>query len=91
MFYVEEDILPAVKAATEIFGPAGQFAEGKNVMRNVFLATRQFGKIWYGDVDTATTELATKCKELAQKIDQTIYVFSSSNEFEYNTATKFAA
>lgn len=91
MFYVEEDVLPAVKSATELFGPAGSFAEGKNVIRNVSLATRQFGKIWYGDVDATSSEIANKCKELAQRINQTVYMFNSGNEFEYNTAAKFTA
>lgn len=91
MFYVEEDVLPAVKIATELFGQVGSLAEGKSVVRNVFLATRQFGKIWYGDVDTNSTDITAKCKELAQRINQTVYMFNSSNEFEYNTANKFAS
>ena len=90
MFYVEEDVLPAVKTATELFGQVGNFAEGKNVARNVSIATRQFGKIWYGDVDATAAEIATKCKDIAQRINQTVYMFNSGNEFEYNTAAKFA-
>lgn len=74
MFYTAEDVQPAVQVATELFGPAGTMMEGKNVTKNVLIGTREFGKIWYGDVDGDVDFINGLCGVLSQRIGQTVMV-----------------
>jgi hypothetical protein len=90
MFYENDDIQPAVNVATEMFGNVGRMLYGKNVLYNVTLATREFGKIWYGDMDTIAMSPQSQCSVLSQRINQTVYMFNNSNTFDYTTATKFS-
>ena len=90
MFYDEIDVQPAVDAAAEMFGTSGRMLDGKNVMRNVALATREFGKIWYGDIDMFDANPNIQFKNLSQRINRTVYVFNNSDVFDYTTATKFS-
>ena len=91
MFYNEDDVQPVVTIANEMFGKSGRMLDGKNVMRNVTLATREFGKIWYGDMDTIAMSPQTQCSVLSHRINQTVYMFDNSNTFDYNAAHKFSA
>ena len=90
MFYNEDDVQPVVTIANEMFGKSGRMLDGKNVMRNVTLATREFGKFWYGDIDMFGVHPNIQFKNLSQRINQTVYVFNNSNTFDYTTATKYA-
>jgi hypothetical protein len=90
MFYENDDIQPAVNVATEMFGNVGKMLHGKNVLYNVTLATREFGKIWYGDMDTIAMSPQSQCAVLSQRINQTVYMFDNSNTFDYNAAHKFS-
>lgn len=74
MFYVEEDVTPAVQVATELFGPAGNMLEGKNVLKNIMIGTSQFGKIWYGDIDGDTDYILRLCSVLTQRIGYQAFV-----------------
>ena len=74
MFYTAEDIQPAVQVATELFGSVGIMMEGKNVTKNVLIGTREFGKIWYGDVDGDIDFINGLCGVLSQRIGQTAMV-----------------
>lgn len=74
MFYSEEDIQPAVQVATELFGPVGNMIYGKNVTKNVLIGTREFGKIWYGDVEGDVEFITGLCSVLSQRIGQTAMV-----------------
>ena len=74
MFYTAEDVQPAVQVATELFGPAGTMMEAKNVTKNVLIGTREFGKIWYGDVDGDVDFINGLCGVLSQRIGQTVMV-----------------
>lgn len=85
MFYTEEDVTPAVTAAIELFGPVGAISNDKNVVKNVSIATREFGKLWYGDVDKATVK--EKCLSLGARINQKIYMFEAHDNFEFNNNT----
>jgi hypothetical protein len=89
MFYNEDDIHPVVAVANEMFGKSGRMLEGKNVLRNVTLATREFGKIWYGDIDMLAMNPDVQFKNLSQRISQIVYVFDNSNTFNYESANKF--
>jgi hypothetical protein len=90
MFYDEVDVESVVTIANEMFGKSGVMLDGKNVMRNVTLATREFGKIWYGDMDTIAMSPQAQCSVLSQRINQTVYMFNNSNTFDYTAATKFS-
>lgn len=74
MFYTEEDVAPAVQVATELFGPVGNMIYGKNVTKNVLIGTREFGKIWYGDVEGDVEFITGLCSVLSQRIGQTAMV-----------------
>jgi hypothetical protein len=48
MFWTEEDIQPAVNAATKVFGTSAQYHLDPCVY--VSVETPRYGCIWYGDV-----------------------------------------
>lgn len=74
MFYTIEDVQPVVQVATELFGPVGNMIYGKNVTKNVLIGTREFGKIWYGDVEGDVEFITGLCSVLTQRIGQTVMV-----------------
>ena len=74
MFYTAEDVQPVVQVATELFGPVGNMVDGKNVTKNVLIGTREFGKIWYGDVDGDIDFVNGLCSVLSQRIGQAAMV-----------------
>ena len=78
MFYTAEDIQPAVQVATELFGSVGIMMEGKNVTKNVLIGTREFGKIWYGDVDGDVDFINGLCGVLSQRIGFTAVMVDES-------------
>jgi hypothetical protein len=93
MFYTEEDVQPAVTKATELFGPVGNIKMGNNVIRDTMIATREFGKIWYGDIDFGNDPsrvLREHCRILSQKIGQKVYVFGPHNQFAYTDSNLFS-
>lgn len=85
MFWNEEDVQPAVNKAVELFGPVGRMAYGKNVRHNMSVATKEFGKIWYGDIDMDDATFTERCKALSTEIKQTLYLFSLDNSYDYST------
>lgn len=68
MFWNEEDIQPAVDMATEMFGTVGNMSETKNTLKNVFIFSKQYGKLWYGDIEDTTDNVRQKCSQIAQKL-----------------------
>jgi hypothetical protein len=84
MYYMEEDVQPAVNAAVDIFGTPGRILVEGDVLKNISIATREFGKLWYGDIQR--DRLDQFSKELSGKIQKNIYVFTSGNEFIYTSA-----
>lgn len=87
MFYTDEDVTPSVKMAEEIFGKNGNMIPGRNVINNAAIATREFGKLWYGDIDLFDGNFEQKATDLSQRIGQTVYVFDMDrNNFDYNNA-----
>jgi hypothetical protein len=87
MFYVEEDLFPAVNQAVSILGRNGVRRVGKDTEPSVSIATREFGKIWYGDVDRTT--LDTACTMLSERLNQRVYLFNQDNEFNFDSARVF--
>lgn len=76
MFWQSEDVQPAVNVAVKMFGPQGNMETGKNVVYNVSIFTREFGKLWYGDL--ITDGLADKLRMLSAAINMTVYVIDDN-------------
>jgi hypothetical protein len=72
MFYTEEDVEPIVKIAVEMLGPSGNMLEGKNVTKNVTIGTKEFGKIWYGDVDGSVEYVTDMCTAMSKRINMRV-------------------
>lgn len=72
MFWQEEDIQPAVNAAVKMFGAQGTVEVGKNIIYNASIFTREFGKLWYGDLNT--NGLFDKLTALSSAINKKVYV-----------------
>jgi hypothetical protein len=87
MFYHEEDILPAVELAVKEFGPIGQIIPD-TPYKNVSVATREFGKIWYGDMNQAGVR--EKIQTLKNKLNQNIYIFSADNRFDFTDSVLYS-
>ena len=77
MFYTEEDVTPAVQIATELFGPVGNMLQDSRFMsRNVIIGTREFGKLWYGDVEGTVDYVNELCEILSKRINQQVSIVS---------------
>ena len=75
MFYTDEDVTPAVQTATELFGPVGNLLnEGRFITRNVIVGTREFGKLWYGDVEGTVDYVNELCEILSKRINQQVMI-----------------
>ena len=73
MYYAAEDILPAVQAAEKLFGISGNMDQDAG-LKNYTLATRKFGKIWYGDIAGSRKEVNAKCIQLAEIIGEQVWL-----------------
>jgi hypothetical protein len=77
MFYTEEDVTPAVQIATELFGPVGNMLQDSRfVSQNVIIGTREFGKLWYGDVEGTIDYVNELCEILGKRINQQVSIVS---------------
>ena len=75
MFYTEEDVVSAVQTAIELFGPVGNMLEsGRFVSQNVIIGSREFGKLWYGDVEGTLDYVNELCEILSKRINQQVTV-----------------
>ena len=72
MFYTEEDVQPIVQVAVEMFGPTGNMLEGKNITKNVIIGTKEFGKIWYGDVNGDTQYVTDMCSTMSTRVNMAV-------------------
>jgi hypothetical protein len=72
MFYTEEDVHPIAQVAVEMFGPNGNMLEGKNITKNVIIGTKEFGKIWYGDVNGDTQYVTDMCSAMSTRVNMAV-------------------
>ena len=72
MFYIEEDVQPIAQIAVEMFGPNGNMLEGKNITKNVIIGTKEFGKIWYGDVNGDTQYVTDMCSAMSTRVNMAV-------------------
>ena len=70
MFWQAEDVQPAVNAAVKMFGRQGRMDTGKNVFYNVSVFTREYGKLWYGDI--SKDGVGEKLKMLSATINMNV-------------------
>ena len=82
MFWTEEDVRPAVEAAVRVFGKTGNMMSGKSVMYNMSVASKEFGKLWYGDVEQSS-ELVGMLNALSESINQKVYLLDE--QFDFNS------
>ena len=78
MFYTEEDVQPAVDMATELFGKIGNMSAEKNVLKNIAIFSKQYGKLWYGDIQDQMEIIQNKCNQIAQKFSINVEVVTES-------------
>jgi hypothetical protein len=83
MFHTEEEINPAVNHARKLFGMVGRYAEWKSDKRywNVSIATREYGKLWYGDI-VHTENLMADLNALSKVLNQKVYLLDDQYSFQ---------
>jgi hypothetical protein len=89
MFYSEEDVQPAVTLAVELFGTQGNMLHTAT-WKNLTVITKQFGKIWYGDINFSPAEVTKKCQQLAQKLGQKVYILPDGEYTNVGSALEFS-
>ena len=89
MFYDNEDVSPAVNLAKKLFGSGNSFEFNRNAHKNMSIMTREFGKIWFGDIEL-TDQVRDNLEKLSVTINQRVY-FTREFDFEnalYTTESK---
>lgn len=84
MFYSEEDVTPTVQMAEQLLGQVGTIdldAEHPNTC----LATKKFGKIWYGDLSAANL---VNVKTLKAFVGEDIYMLFNGNTYNYELGVR---
>lgn len=85
MFYSAEDVLPAVQMAEKVFGPVGHITKGKNVLYNVSVASREFGKLWYGDIEAS--DVVSLLNALSNSIRQKVFILDERFDYKHAILT----
>ena len=78
MFWQAEDVQPAVKVVADVFGKVGNMETGKNVLYNVCIFSRQYGKLWYGDL--INEGISEKLSTLGTKLGMSLSVIDDNFE-----------
>ena len=81
MYWTSEDIQPSVDLAEKLFGKSGIYSSNEDTTHsNVFILTREFGKLWQGSVN-----FDQKCRDsmemLSDTINRKVYL---TNGYDYN-------
>lgn len=84
MFWTEEDVQPMVTDLVDAFGPQGLITNEGNTLKNVCIATREYGKLWYGDITDSNETLVTKLSKIIGVYKQDIYLLAEDT-FDFNT------
>jgi hypothetical protein len=77
MFYTEDDVQPVVDMTTDLFGTVGNMSTEKNVFKNLVIFSKQYGKLWYGDIEDQMDSIHTKCNQIAQKFNINVEVLNN--------------
>lgn len=80
MFWLAEDIRPATEVAIKIFGQPNIYVQD-SPFKNISIATGEFGKVWFGDVDlNSIEELQNSINILSDTLNQRVYVLNYSGQ-----------
>ena len=83
MYWTSEDIQPSVDLAEKLFGKSGIMASNSETTHsNVFLLTREFGKLWQGSV-RFDQKFKDSMEMLSDTINKKVYL---TNGFDYDNA-----
>ena len=83
MYWTSEDIQPSVDSAEKLFGKSGTYSSNSDTTHsNVFLLTREFGKLWQGSVKF-DQKLRDNMEMLSDTINKKVYL---TNGFDYDNA-----
>ena len=81
MYWTSEDIQPSVDLAEKLFGKSGIMASNSDTTHsNVFLLTREFGKLWQGSVKF-DQKFKDSVEMLSDTINKKVYL---TNGFDYD-------
>ena len=81
MYWTSEDIQPSVDLAEKLFGKSGIMASNSDTTHsNVFLLTREFGKLWQGSVNF-DQKFKDSMEMLSDTINKKVYL---TNGFDYD-------
>jgi len=83
MYWTREDIEPAVQLAEKLFGPNNRMEhDNRNALKGISIMTREFGKIWFGDIEL-NEQTRENMEKLSVTINQRVYF---TREFNVDTA-----
>ena len=81
MYWTSEDIQPSVDLAEKLFGKSGIYSSNSDTTHsNVFLLTREFGKLWQGSV-RFDQKFKDSMEMLSDTINKKVYL---TNGFDYD-------
>lgn len=69
MFWTEEDIQPVVDATVTTFGTVGNMTTERGAILNVVIFSKQYGKLWYGDIADTMENIVNNCNVIGQKFN----------------------
>jgi hypothetical protein len=85
MYWLAEDIRPAVKLSEKLFGPAQTY--GDLTTQHYTIMTREFGKLWTGDLNF-NDDVVRNLEMLSVTLNKTIYLTPGGGvEDAYYTTT----
>ena len=83
MYWTSEDIQPSVDLAEKLFGKSGIYSSNSDTTHsNVFLLTREFGKLWQGSVKF-DQKFKDSMEMLSDTINKKVYL---TNGFDYDNS-----
>ena len=81
MYWTGEDIQPSVDLAEKLFGKSGIYSSNSDTTHsNVVLLTREFGKLWQGNVNF-DQKFKNSMEMLSDTINKKVYL---TNGYDYN-------
>jgi hypothetical protein len=83
MYWTSEDVQPSVDLAEKLFGKSGIYSNNTDTTHsNVFLLTREFGKLWQGSV-RFDQRFKDSMEMLSDTINKKVYL---TNGYDYNNS-----
>lgn len=79
MFWTKEDVDHIGQILSDVLGPQGNLIEGKRVTKNVIVATNEYGKLWYGDIEGDAEYISGLCSVLTKRVGKEVFVVAGEN------------